>query len=70
DFIGKNRKLALKQGDLLAVRSAGAYGFAMSSNYNSRNRAAEVMVDEEQSFLVRRRETFEQQIAGESVIPG
>lgn len=70
DFIGKDRDLALEQGDLLAVRSAGAYGFAMSSNYNSRNRAAEVMVSGEESFLVRQRETFEQQIAGESVIPG
>lgn len=70
DFIGKDRDLALEQGDLLAVRSAGAYGFAMSSNYNSRNRAAEVMVFGEESFLVRQRETFEQQIAGESVIPG
>lgn len=69
DFIGKDRELALEQGDLLAVRSAGAYGFAMSSNYNSRNRAAEVMVDGDQSFLVRRRETFEQQIAGENVLP-
>lgn len=69
DFIGKDRELALQQGDLLAVRSTGAYGFAMASNYNSRNRAAEVMVDGEQSFLVRRRETFEQQIAGESVLP-
>ena len=70
DFIGKDRELALEQGDLLAVRSAGAYGFAMSSNYNSRNRAAEVMADGSQSHLVRRRETFEQQIAGESVLPG
>lgn len=69
DFIGKDRELALQQGDLLAVRSAGAYGFAMASNYNSRNRAAEVMVDGDQSFLVRRRETFEQQIAGENVLP-
>ncbi|MBB1486429.1 diaminopimelate decarboxylase [Oceanospirillum sediminis] len=70
DFIGKDRELALEQGDLLAVRSAGAYGFAMSSNYNSRNRAAEVMADGSQSYLVRRRETFAQQIAGESVLPG
>jgi diaminopimelate decarboxylase len=69
DFIGKDRDLSLKQGDLLAVRSAGAYGFAMSSNYNSRNRAAEIMVDGENSFLVRRRETFEQQIAGENILP-
>lgn len=70
DFIGKDRELAIEQGDLLAVRSAGAYGFAMSSNYNSRNRVAEVMVEGKQSHLVRRRETFEQQIAGESVLPG
>lgn len=69
DFIGKNRELALQQGDLLAVRSAGAYGFAMSSNYNSRNRAAEVMVDGAESHIVRQRETFAHQIAGEAVLP-
>lgn len=67
DFLGKNRELNLEPGDLLAVRSAGAYGFAMSSNYNSRNRPAEVMVDGEAFHLVRRRETIEDQIALESL---
>ncbi|SEI79273.1 diaminopimelate decarboxylase [Allopseudospirillum japonicum] len=69
DFIGKQRALALQEGDLLAVRSAGAYGFAMASNYNTRNRAAEVMVDGHKTYLVRARETYEQQMAGESVLP-
>ena len=65
DFLGKDRKLSLSQGDLLAMRSAGAYGFSMSSNYNSRPRAAEVMVDGEKATLVRPRETLEQLMAGE-----
>jgi diaminopimelate decarboxylase len=70
DFLGKERKLVLEAGDLLAVCSAGAYGFAMSSNYNSRNRAAEILVDGDTTFLARRRETFEDQIAQEQVFPG
>jgi len=69
DFLGKARRLSLCEGDVLAVRSAGAYGFAMSSNYNSRNRAAEIMVDGDQSYVVRKRETIEDQIALESVLP-
>ncbi len=69
DFIGKDRELAIKEGDLLAVRSAGAYGFTMSSNYNSRPRAVELMVDGEQVHVVRQRESFEQLIAGEQVLP-
>lgn len=69
DFIGKHRALALAPGDLLAVRSAGAYGFVMSSNYNSRNRAAEVMVAGDRRYLVRQRETYEQQMAGEFPLP-
>lgn len=68
DFLGKGRQLALSEGDLLAVRSAGAYGFAMSSNYNSRPRAAEVMVDGEYSCLVRSRETLDQLWQGEHVL--
>lgn len=62
DFLGKNRRLAIAEGDLVAVRSAGAYGFAMSSNYNSRNRAAEVMVSGEQMQCVRERETIDDQL--------
>ena len=69
DFLAKGRELALAEGDLLAVRSAGAYGFVMSSNYNTRGRAAEVMVDGEQAHLVRRRETIEELYAGESLLP-
>ncbi len=68
DFLGKDRVLTLEPGDLLAVRSAGAYGFAMSSNYNTRNRPAEVMVDGENTHLIRRRETIEDQIALETLI--
>jgi len=60
DFLGKQRELAIQQGDLLAVRSAGAYGFSMSSNYNSRPRAAEILVDGEQAHLIRRRETLQE----------
>ncbi|MFO7704836.1 MAG: diaminopimelate decarboxylase [Halopseudomonas sp.] len=69
DFLGKDRDLALAEGDLLAVRSAGAYGFVMSSNYNTRARAAEVMVDGQHSHLIRRRETLSELFAGESLLP-
>ncbi|MDT3721101.1 diaminopimelate decarboxylase [Pseudomonas oryzihabitans] len=69
DFLAKDRELVLAEGDLLAVRSAGAYGFTMSSNYNTRGRAAEVMVDGDQAHLVRRRETLEELFAGESRLP-
>ncbi len=69
DFLGKERQLSLQAGDLLAVASAGAYGFSMASNYNSRNKPAEVLVDGKQSFIVRARETFAEQFAGEQVLP-
>ena len=69
DFLGKQRELAVAPGDLLAVRSAGAYGFTMSSNYNSRGRAAEVMVDGEHHRLIRERETFDDLIRGEALLP-
>ncbi|RUQ33596.1 MAG: diaminopimelate decarboxylase [Candidatus Competibacteraceae bacterium] len=68
DFLGKDRELNIQSGDLLAVRSAGAYGFSMSSNYNSRPRAAEVMVDGSRFQVVRRRETVEELYAGETVL--
>jgi diaminopimelate decarboxylase len=68
DFLGKERWLRLAPGDLLAVRSAGAYGFVMSSNYNTRNRCAEIMVDKDQAILVRRRETIEDQLGLESIL--
>lgn len=69
DFLGKDRDLAINAGDLLAVCGAGAYGFVMSSNYNTRGRAAEVMVDGEQAYLIRRRETINELFALESVLP-
>lgn len=69
DFLGKDRLLALEPGDLVAIRGSGAYGFTMSSNYNSRPRAAEVMVDGGQAHLVRRRETIADLMAGESLLP-
>ena len=65
DFIGKDRSLACEAGDLLAVRSAGAYASSMASNYNTRPRAAEVLVNGQEAKLVRLRETFAQQIANE-----
>ncbi|HHH43101.1 MAG TPA: diaminopimelate decarboxylase [Gammaproteobacteria bacterium] len=67
DFLGKDRALALQAGDLLAVRSAGAYGFTMSSNYNSRPRAAEILVDGANAQVVRRRETVDSLFAFESI---
>jgi diaminopimelate decarboxylase len=71
DFLAKDRALPpVGEGALLAVLSAGAYGFAMASNYNARGRAAEVMVRGERFQVVRRRETYEDQIAGESVFSG
>jgi diaminopimelate decarboxylase len=69
DFLAKNRRLRLAEGDLLAVRGSGAYGFTMSSNYNSRPRAAEVMVDGGEAYLVRRRESLEHLFAGEAMLP-
>ncbi|CAI8884449.1 diaminopimelate decarboxylase [Pseudomonas sp. JAI111] len=69
DFLAKDRELALEEGDLLAVHSAGAYGFVMSSNYNTRGRAAEVLVDGDQAIEVRRRETVAELFAGESLLP-
>ena len=69
DFLGHDRPLAIAPGDLLAIMSAGAYGMTMSSNYNTRPRAAEVMVDGDQAHLVRRRETVEELLSPESLLP-
>lgn len=69
DFLGHDRHLALAQGDLLAVMSAGAYGMSMSSNYNTRPRAAEVMIDDDRIHLIRERESVEQLMAGEKILP-
>lgn len=70
DFLGKDRELAVTAGDLLAVLSAGAYGFTMSSNYNSRPRAVELMVDGAAVHLARRRETIDELMRGEEILPG
>jgi diaminopimelate decarboxylase len=69
DFLGKDRELAIEPGDLLSMMSTGAYGFSMSSNYNTRGRAAEVIVDGDQIHLVRARETIDDMLRGEAVIP-
>ena len=69
DFIAKDRELRIESGDLLALASSGAYGFTMSSNYNSRGRAAEVMVDGDQHHLIRARETVADLMRGEAVLP-
>jgi diaminopimelate decarboxylase len=69
DWLGRERLLAVEAGDLLAIRSAGAYGFVMSSNYNTRPRAAEVIVDGDKVHLVRAREEVAQLFAGEALLP-
>jgi diaminopimelate decarboxylase len=69
DFLARDRRLALQEGDLLAIMSAGAYGMSMSSNYNTRPRAVEVMVDGTASHLIRERETVEELIAHEHLLP-
>lgn len=69
DFLGKERPLHIAAGDLLAVRTAGAYGFVMSSNYNTRPRVPEIMVDGENTYLVRRRETLADLLDLESLLP-
>jgi len=69
DFLGKDRRLKLSEGDYLAVRSSGAYGFTMSSNYNTRERAAEIMVDGSNVYVVRQREKRQDLFANESLLP-
>lgn len=69
DFLGKDRSLRLAQNDLLAIRSSGAYAFSMSSNYNTRCRAAEVMVDGDRHYCVRQRESIHDLLRGETVLP-
>ncbi|HRB28775.1 MAG: diaminopimelate decarboxylase [Nitrosomonas sp.] len=68
DFLGHDRKLSITDGDLLAIMSAGAYGMSMSSNYNTRPRAAEILVVGSQTHVIRQRESIEQIIAGEQII--
>lgn len=69
DFLARDRELALAEGDLLAIGSAGAYGMSMSSNYNTRPRAAEIMVDGAKAYLVRERETIAGLLSGEHLLP-
>jgi len=69
DFLGKDRTLNLQAGDLLAVMSSGAYGFTMASNYNTRPRAAEVLVDGDQAYEIRPRETYEDLMGSEQLLP-
>jgi diaminopimelate decarboxylase len=69
DWLARQRQLAAEPGDLLAILGAGAYGMSMASNYNSRGRAAEVMVDGERAYEIRRRETVEELFALESMLP-
>ncbi|MCG9731658.1 diaminopimelate decarboxylase [Shewanella sp. Isolate13] len=69
DFLGKDRQLNVQAGDYLAVRSSGAYGFTMASNYNSRPRAAELMVDGDKAYVIREREKIAQLWQGEQILP-
>lgn len=69
DFLGKDRALCISPGDILCMHCAGAYGFTMSSNYNTRGRAAEIMVDGNQTYLIRQRETFDDMVRGEQLLP-
>lgn len=70
DFFARNRELAeVKAGDLLAIRTAGAYGFSLSSNYNSRPRACELLIDGDDMYVLRRRETYEDLIRAELLVP-
>ena len=70
DFLAKDRELAISAGDYLAVMDSGAYGFVMSSNYNTRGRAAEIIVDGKKAYLARPRETLTQLFENESLLPG
>ena len=69
DFLAKDRQLAISAGDYLCLFSAGAYGFVMSSNYNSRPRAPELMVDGDQVHVIRQRESIEDLLNGEQLLP-
>jgi diaminopimelate decarboxylase len=69
DFLAKDRELAIEAGDYLALFGAGAYGFTMASNYNTRGRAAEVMVDGNNHTVIRQRENFDDMIRGEQLLP-
>jgi diaminopimelate decarboxylase len=69
DWLGRDRALAIAEGDYLAILSAGAYGFVMSSNYNTRPRPAEIMVDGDKAYVIRERENVSDLFAGERTLP-
>jgi diaminopimelate decarboxylase len=69
DWLGRDRKLAVEEGDLLAILSAGAYGFVMASNYNTRPKPAEIMVDGDKVFIIRTRENVADLFASETTLP-
>jgi len=69
DFLGRQRRMAIHEDDLLAIRSAGAYGMSMSSNYNTRPRAVEIMVDGAAMHVIRKRETVAELFANEALLP-
>jgi len=68
DWLGRDRKLSVKPGDVLAILSAGAYGFSMSSNYNTRPRPAEILVDDTQIHVIRERESLRSLFQGERIV--
>ena len=68
DFLGKGRRLNVKESEYLAVMGAGAYGFSMSSNYNSRPRAAEILVRGKKSYLIRKREEYKDLVSKEIIV--
>jgi diaminopimelate decarboxylase len=69
DWLGRDRLLAVDEGDLLAILSAGAYGFVMASNYNTRPKPAEIMVDGKNAYVIRARENTQDLFATESILP-
>ena len=69
DWLGKDRSLAIEANDYLAILSTGAYGFTMASNYNTRPRPAEVMVDGNQAYIIRERETITELLSKERLLP-
>jgi diaminopimelate decarboxylase len=69
DWLGRDRALAVEEGDLLAILSAGAYGFVMASNYNTRPKPAEIMVDGKNAYVIRKRENIQDLFATENILP-
>ncbi|MDH5436424.1 MAG: diaminopimelate decarboxylase, partial [Gammaproteobacteria bacterium] len=70
DWLGKNRPLSLAEGDILAVENVGAYGFTMSSNYNTRPRCAEILIDGDKTHIIRERENLDDLLSGEHIFTG